>query len=112
MVRSNAAGETGFLERPLDGPRRLNVVMIRTQRFCVIVGDWYTLRSSQTAPTKTLTCTTISTHSSRIPEDCAKSNRISCLFPSDRTVRFLWCHRGGHHDRTSDVIGVRHKRSD
>ena len=45
LVRSNAAGETGFLGRPLDGPRRLNVAMTRAQRFCAIVGDWYTLRS-------------------------------------------------------------------
>ncbi|QCC61716.1 AAA domain-containing protein [Natrinema thermotolerans] len=46
LVRSNAAGETGFLGRPIDGPRRLNVAMTRAQRFCAIVGDWYTLRSS------------------------------------------------------------------
>jgi len=46
LVRSNTTGETGFLRRPLDGPRRLNVAMTRAQRFCAIVGDWYTLRSS------------------------------------------------------------------
>ncbi len=46
LVRSNAVGETGFLGRPLDGPRRLNVAMTRAQRFCAVVGDWYTLRSS------------------------------------------------------------------
>ncbi len=45
LVRSNADGDTGFLGRPLDGLRRLNVAMTRSQRFCAIVGDWYTLRS-------------------------------------------------------------------
>ncbi|RKD97713.1 AAA domain-containing protein [Halopiger aswanensis] len=45
LVRSNADGEIGFLGRPLDGPRRLNVAMTRAQRYCAIVGDWYTLRS-------------------------------------------------------------------
>ncbi|ADB63149.1 Superfamily I DNA and RNA helicase and helicase subunits-like protein (plasmid) [Haloterrigena turkmenica DSM 5511] len=44
LVRSNADGEVGFLDRPLDGPRRLNVAMTRAERFCAIVGDWYTLR--------------------------------------------------------------------
>ncbi|RQH02547.1 AAA domain-containing protein [Natrarchaeobius oligotrophus] len=46
LVRSNAAGEIGFLGRPLDGPRRLNVAMTRAERFCAIVGDWYTLCGS------------------------------------------------------------------
>ncbi|MDQ2051664.1 AAA domain-containing protein [Natronolimnohabitans sp. A-GB9] len=46
LVRSNTTGETGFLGRPIDGPRRLNVAMTRAQRFCAIIGDWYTLRSS------------------------------------------------------------------
>ncbi len=43
MVRSNDEGRIGFLGRPEDGPRRLNVAMTRARRFCCIVGDWYTL---------------------------------------------------------------------
>ena len=47
LVRSNAEGDIGFLGRPRDGPRRLNVAMTRAKRFCAIIGDWYTLRSLQ-----------------------------------------------------------------
>lgn len=43
LVRSNDDGRIGFLGRPEDGPRRLNVAMTRAQRFCAIVGDWHTL---------------------------------------------------------------------
>lgn len=46
MVRSNDEGDVGFLGRPEDGPRRLNVAMTRARRFCGIVGDWYSLRGS------------------------------------------------------------------
>ena len=47
LVRSNAEGDIGFLGRPLDGSRRLNVAMTRARRFCALVGDWYTLRYTQ-----------------------------------------------------------------
>jgi superfamily I DNA and/or RNA helicase len=43
LVRSNADGQIGFLGRPADGPRRLNVAMTRAERLCVLVGDWTTL---------------------------------------------------------------------
>ncbi len=43
LVRSNPDGQTGFLSRPADGPRRLNVAMTRAERLCVLVGDWTTL---------------------------------------------------------------------
>jgi hypothetical protein len=43
LVRSNPDGDIGFLGRPADGPRRLNVAMTRAQRLCVLVGDWSTL---------------------------------------------------------------------
>lgn len=43
LVRSNPEGDIGFLGRPADGPRRLNVAMTRAQQFCVLVGDWSTL---------------------------------------------------------------------
>lgn len=43
LVRSNPDGDIGFLGRPVDGPRRLNVAMTRAQRLCVLVGDWATL---------------------------------------------------------------------
>ena len=45
FVRSNDEGRIGFLGRPEDGPRRLNVAMTRAQRCCVLVGDWSTLRT-------------------------------------------------------------------
>jgi superfamily I DNA and/or RNA helicase len=47
LVRSNAEGEIGFLGRPEDGPRRLNVAMTRAKRFCGIVGDWHTLSKNK-----------------------------------------------------------------
>lgn len=43
FVRSNATGEAGFLTRPRDGPRRLNVSMTRAKQYCGLVGDWDTL---------------------------------------------------------------------
>lgn len=46
FVRSNADGEIGFLARPSDGPRRLNVAMTRAQRLCALIGDWATLREA------------------------------------------------------------------
>ncbi|MDS0279715.1 AAA domain-containing protein [Halomicroarcula sp. S1AR25-4] len=44
LVRSNGDGDIGFLGRPVDGPRRLNVALTRAQRYCAIVADWHTLR--------------------------------------------------------------------
>jgi hypothetical protein len=44
FVRSNDAGDIGFLGRADDGPRRLNVAMTRAKRHCALVGDWNTLR--------------------------------------------------------------------
>lgn len=46
LVRSNTDGHVGFLGRPADGPRRLNVAMTRAERLCVLVGDWTTLTDS------------------------------------------------------------------
>ncbi|PSQ41943.1 DNA-binding protein [Halobacteriales archaeon SW_7_68_16] len=43
LVRSNPDGRIGFLGRPLDGSRRLNVAMTRAERFCALLGDWETL---------------------------------------------------------------------
>lgn len=43
LVRSNVEGRVGFLGRPENGPRRLNVAMTRAERFCAIIGDWRTL---------------------------------------------------------------------
>lgn len=45
LVRSNAEGNIGFLGRPLDGSRRLNAAKMSAKRFCVLVGNWHTLRS-------------------------------------------------------------------
>ena len=44
LVRSNADGDVGFLGRPEDGPRRLNVALTRAKRYCAVVADWDTLR--------------------------------------------------------------------
>lgn len=44
LVRSNGEGDLGFLGRPVDGPRRLNVALTRAKRYCAIVADWHTLR--------------------------------------------------------------------
>ncbi|EMA10105.1 AAA domain-containing protein [Haloarcula vallismortis] len=44
LVRSNADGHVGFLGRPVDGPRRLNVALTRAKRYCAVVADWHTLR--------------------------------------------------------------------
>ena len=44
LVRSNADGDLGFLGRPTDGPRRLNVALTRAKRYCAVVGDFHTLR--------------------------------------------------------------------
>ncbi len=44
LVRSNTDGDIGFLGRPEDGPRRLNVALTRAQRYCAVVGDFHTLR--------------------------------------------------------------------
>jgi superfamily I DNA and/or RNA helicase len=44
LVRSNSDGEIGFLGRPEDGPRRLNVALTRARRYCAVVGDFHTLR--------------------------------------------------------------------
>jgi len=44
LVRSNADGDLGFLGRPADGPRRLNVALTRAKRYCAVVADWHTLR--------------------------------------------------------------------
>lgn len=44
LVRSNGDGRIGFLGRPVDGPRRLNVALTRARRDCAVVADWHTLR--------------------------------------------------------------------
>jgi superfamily I DNA and/or RNA helicase len=44
LVRSNGEGDLGFLGRPEDGPRRLNVALTRAKRYCAVVGDFHTLR--------------------------------------------------------------------
>jgi len=44
LVRSNSAGDIGFLGRDVDGPRRLNVALTRAQRYCAVIGDFHTLR--------------------------------------------------------------------
>ena len=43
FVRSNPEGNSGFLEFPQEGPRRLNVALTRARKRCVLIGDWDTL---------------------------------------------------------------------
>jgi len=56
FVRSNAAGNKGFLDFPNEGPRRLNVALTRAKKRLVLVGDWVTLTELPSATS---------------PEDCA-----------------------------------------
>lgn len=43
-VRSNTRGQIGFLRRPVDGQRRINVAISRAKEKLAMVGSWETLR--------------------------------------------------------------------
>jgi hypothetical protein len=48
FVRSNSNGETGFLTRSDEGPRRLNVALTRARKRLMLIGDWDTLCADET----------------------------------------------------------------
>lgn len=47
FVRSNPAGNLGFLEFPVEGPRRINVALTRSRKHLSLIGDWATLTSME-----------------------------------------------------------------
>jgi hypothetical protein len=72
LVRSNADGDIGFMGRPTDGSRRLNVALTRAQRFCALIGDWTTLCK----PTDTDKCTPLYTDLRAYLNDTGRLRRV------------------------------------
>jgi hypothetical protein len=76
LVRSNADGDIGFMGRPTDGSRRLNVALTRAQRFCALIGDWTTLCK----PTDTDKCTSLYSDLRAYLRDTGRLRRVDPEF--------------------------------
>ncbi len=75
LVRSNSSGEIGFLGRPDDGPRRLNVALTRAKRYCAVIGDFYTFRQDVDG-----TCTDLYTRLDSMFTDTKRKRQVDPAF--------------------------------